>query len=257
MSKRIKLLFLAANPTDVGCKLRLDEEIHQIGTSIRGSGRDSLKLVSEWAVRPNDLQYALLKYRPHIVHLSGHASKEFGIILEREDVLKTSSSEEMELEKSRGIRVQPLASLFYALRGNIQLVFLNLCYMKNQAKAISQFIDYTIGINTVIGDQSAIVLASSFYGHLAFGLSVKTSFDLAVNNLELQNLPGAKSPFIYAKGGKPVSTDYIIKSQSEEDTSQRLSSPPVTRSITSLTSDSPRQVKGKKKEKEEKKETRL
>ena len=36
--------------------------------------RDTLELVSAWAVRPDDLQQLLLQHQPHVVHFSGHGS---------------------------------------------------------------------------------------------------------------------------------------------------------------------------------------
>ncbi len=56
--KKIKMLFLAANPQGT-TQLALDEEIQEITYRIRLSeGRDLLEVVSAWAVRPDDsLQY--------------------------------------------------------------------------------------------------------------------------------------------------------------------------------------------------------
>ena len=66
------MLFLAANPAGTP-PLKLDEEIRQITAKIRAAEyRDSLELVSRWAVRPDDLQQALLEVKPHVVHFSGH-----------------------------------------------------------------------------------------------------------------------------------------------------------------------------------------
>jgi hypothetical protein len=58
----IKLLFLAANPTDTD-RLRLDEE-----------SRDQFELKTHWAVRADDLQELLMRYQPDIVHFSGHGN---------------------------------------------------------------------------------------------------------------------------------------------------------------------------------------
>src|SRR5262245_50593192 len=85
MNNRLKILFLAANPIDVVTRLRIDEEIREVGRRIRvGSRRDELDLVSEWAVRPGDLQEVLLLHKPNIVHFSGHCSPCGGLILEDE-----------------------------------------------------------------------------------------------------------------------------------------------------------------------------
>jgi hypothetical protein len=49
------VLFLSANPAGTP-PLKLDEEIRQITAKVRAAEyRDSLELVSRWAVRPDDL----------------------------------------------------------------------------------------------------------------------------------------------------------------------------------------------------------
>jgi hypothetical protein len=69
---KIKILFLASDPFKTRA-LALDEEIRAITAEIRSAEfRDSLDLVSAWAVRPEDLHVLLLQHRPHIVHFSGH-----------------------------------------------------------------------------------------------------------------------------------------------------------------------------------------
>src|SRR4051794_3554443 len=78
---KVKVLFLAANPAGTQ-PLKLDEEIRQITAKVRASEhRDSLELVSRWAVRPDDLMQALLEVKPHVVHFSGHGSSTEEFIL--------------------------------------------------------------------------------------------------------------------------------------------------------------------------------
>src|SRR5690348_11295843 len=54
---------------------------------------------------------------------------------------------------------------------------LNACYTRVQAEAISDVIDYVIGMNATIGDKAASAFAASFYRAIGFGRSVKDSFD--------------------------------------------------------------------------------
>lgn len=174
-------------------------------------GGDSITLLSEWAVRPADLQDALLRYQPHIVHISAHSGKDGGIMLERDDIARDRSNEN---EKWRGVGVHSLMKLFNTLKGNIQLVFLNSCYTKRQAAAISRSVDYAIGINREIGDKASIILASSFYGRIFSGLSVKTSFELAVNHLDLLNLPRANAPVLFMRDGADYSKPIVPRFES-------------------------------------------
>ena len=71
---------------------------------------------------------------------------------------------------------------------------MNACYAKDQALGLIETIDYTIGMNDTIGDRAAIVFASFFYQSLAFGRTVTESFELALNQLDLEGIPGSNVP---------------------------------------------------------------
>jgi hypothetical protein len=82
MSERVTILFLGANPSNE-TRLALGQEHREIAARIRsGRYRDALRLESQWAVRPDDLQEILLEHQPHIVHFSGHGSSANELILE-------------------------------------------------------------------------------------------------------------------------------------------------------------------------------
>ncbi|MEK6406795.1 MAG: CHAT domain-containing protein [Acidobacteriota bacterium] len=186
----MKILFLAANPVDVVTRLRIDQEIREISQKIRlGTLRDQLQLVPEWAVRAGDLQELLMRHQPDIVHFSGHCSPSSGIMLEDECGNREVVSREA------------LADLFRILKGNIRLVVLNACYAKDQAEALATAIDFTIGMNAAIEDKDATIFAAHFYQSLAFGYSVKDSFDLAVTQLKLVGSNVAHVPVLLERKG--------------------------------------------------------
>lgn len=149
--KMNKILFLAANPSDTQ-PLKLDVEIREIdGKILRSEFRDLFKIEQQWAVRVTDIQEHLLRYKPDIVHFSGHGSKTSELILLDN------------FGKSQAVTVGALSQLFSTLRGNIRCVVLNLCYSESQARAIVKHIDCVIGMNKAIGDSAAISFASAFY----------------------------------------------------------------------------------------------
>jgi len=200
MADKIKILFLAANPVDSGYRLRLDEEIREIGKRIRvGDHRDSFELVSEFAVRASDLQEALLRHKPHVVHFSGHGSKTEGVVLE-------DNAGRMKL-----VNKVALARLFELLKDNIKVVLLNACYSRDQAQGLAETIDYTIGMNDTIGDRAAIVFAAFFYQSLAFGRTVTESFNLALNQLDLENIRGSGVPVLLVREGVDPSKALALK----------------------------------------------
>jgi hypothetical protein len=124
MMNKIKIMFLAANPTGTS-QLKLDEEIRAITKKIQSADyRDSLELISAWAVRPDDLLQLLNLHQPHIVHFSGHGN----------------SKGELLLSDDRGgtkpISAEAARAMFKVLKDNIRVVVLNSCYSQLQAKAI-------------------------------------------------------------------------------------------------------------------------
>jgi hypothetical protein len=186
---KVKVLFLAANPAGTQ-PLHLDEEIRQIAAKVRAAEyRDSLELVSRWAVRPDDLLQALLEVKPHVVHFSGHGSPAAELLL-----LDGQG-------KPKPVSQEALVHLFRTLKDNVRVVVLNACDSRPQAEAIAKTIDCTIGMNRPIGDAAAIVFAASFYRALGFGRSVKEAFELGRAALLLEGIPEDKTPKLLTRKG--------------------------------------------------------
>ena len=143
------ILFLAANPKDTG-RLRLDQELRDIAEGLqRAQKRDQFNLEQRLAVRPRDIQRAMLDVSPQIVHFSGHGAGEQGLIFEDES------------GNAKLVNGAALAGLFELFADRIQCVVLNGCYSEVQATAIAQHIPYVIGMNQAIGDKAAIAFAKS------------------------------------------------------------------------------------------------
>ena len=194
MTDKVRILFLAANPKD-SSQLRLDEEIREIHAKIRAAEfRDSFELVSRWAVRPLDLLQAFNEVKPHIVHFSGHGSRKAELVLENDQGTAKPVSE------------AALVSLFKNVKDNVRLVLLNACHSEAQARAISQQIECTVGMNVAIGDEAAIVFASTFYGALAFGRSVGQAFEQGRTALMLQGIPEENTPVLLTRPGDDALT---------------------------------------------------
>jgi hypothetical protein len=185
--KPIRILFLAANPTDTPA-LRLDAEMRAINPALRNSEyRDRFDIKQQWAVRIIDIQGHLLRHKPEIVHFSGHGSSTNALILEDN------------AGRSHPVSVHALSSLFSALKDNIRCVVLNACYSEDQAAAISEHIDCVVGMSRKIGDSAAIAFASAFYQALGYGRDVRTAFDLGCAQIDLENLDEQDAPKLIAK----------------------------------------------------------
>jgi hypothetical protein len=188
MADKIRILFLAAEPTDLG-RRRLDEEYHEIDRVLRvGSMRDSFELIPQFALRRGELQEALLRHKPHIVHFTGHGN-------EREIFLMDDAG------VSRPVEKEALARLFHILKDNIRVVVLNACYSRVQADSISRVVDYTVGIDSAVGVEASIGFAAAFYRALSYGRSVQEAVELGRNSLGLEKLPEADAPQLLLREG--------------------------------------------------------
>lgn len=194
--EKITVLFLASNPVDQ-VQLRLDEEARSISEMIKKARhRDSVKLESCWALQPMDLLQALNDFDPTIVHFSGHGSDNDEIVFQAPD------------GTTKLVRKEALVQTMMASADNIRLVFFNTCFSNNQAQAISEFVDATIGMNTSIGDDAARVFSSQFYSSLSFGYSIEKAFKQAKAMLMLEGINEESTPELFIKPG--LKADEII-----------------------------------------------
>jgi hypothetical protein len=204
---KIKVLFLASDPFKTHA-LALDEEIRTITEEIQSAEyRDSLEMVSAWAVRPGDLQKLLLRHRPHVVHFSGHGvTGESSVgptpstpVPGRHLIPDDGGQDARLILMGEGGAPQPvsqeaLVDIFEVLRDNIRLVVLNACYTRPQAEAIAKVVDCCIGMNAAIGDKAAIPFAAAFFRAISFGRDVQTAYRLGTNELKLKGIPEDKTP---------------------------------------------------------------
>lgn len=197
LKKHIYILFLASNPRDTH-PLRLDKEMRSIDQAIRSSDlRDSFIINQQWAVRVSDLQEHLLRYKPNIVHFSGHGSPDSEIILEDD------------FGRSHPVSVRALSGLFRNLKDNIKCVVLNACFSEAQAQAIAKHIDCVIGMSNEIGDEAAISFSASFYRALGYGMNVKKAFNLALNQIDLLNLNEQEIPKLITLNRPPEKISFF------------------------------------------------
>ena len=111
------ILILAANPEGT-TPLRLDREVRAIDQALRESSlRAEFQLHQRWALRPRDLQRALLEINPEIVHFCGHGEGNKGLTLE-------DATGQPKL-----VSTDALASLFSLCAEQIDCVVLTACYL--------------------------------------------------------------------------------------------------------------------------------
>ena len=206
MSDRINILFLSASPRDAGDRLRTDIDLRDIDKAIRGAlNRDRFSIASCFAAERRDLQDALLRHRPQIVHFSGHAEAGRGILLEDER------------EGEAPVSGAALAGLFAAMGGMVRIVFLSACNSASAAAAFQHVVEYTVAMEGVITDAAATVFASAFYRALAYRKSPDVAFELGLNALEIEQIPEKHIPRLLVHPDLLHSPKPIVEEEGPED----------------------------------------
>ncbi|GAB1538535.1 hypothetical protein NUACC21_11970 [Scytonema sp. NUACC21] len=189
-SPRVKtILILTAIPHG----LRLYREIRSIEEAIRRAAkRDLFKITLRTAVRPTDIRRAIAEEQPQIVHFCGHGLEDGSLLLEDDS------------GENKPVPAKGLASLFQLHADYVQCVLLNACHSAKPAIAISESINYAIGMNQPIGDKAAIAFAIGFYDGLGYAtpdnLDVfQRAFEEGKVAIQLEHLPEAQIPVIKTK----------------------------------------------------------
>jgi len=174
MTSKIKILYLAANPRDTS-HIRLQEEAREMDYRLRQSlQRDAFEFVHYLAARPRDLLRGLQEVEPHILHFSGHGTKNQEILLEAND------------GSGQPVAPRDLAELVGLFNTNLKVAVLSCCFARKQAKALHQVLDFTMGAAKPISDAGAVSFSANFYQVLGSGGSIKQAFGAArlITNIE-------------------------------------------------------------------------
>ncbi len=177
------ILIVAANPSDTG-QLRLAAEVRDITEGLALSSRHhTFKIVNKWAVRPKDLQRAVLQHSPEFVHFSGHGVGEAGILLEND------------AGEAQQVSGEAL-SLLFSLCPSVKCVLLNACYSEVQAEAIAEHVDYVVGMSNTIGDRAALKFAVGFYDALGFNRTVPDAYRFGRVSIEMEGIAESDVPIL-------------------------------------------------------------
>ena len=215
------ILLLSANPKGT-TQLRLDQEVREIDAGLqRARNRDQFVLEQKWAVRPRDIQRAMLDSKPSIVHFSEHGTGNEGLVFEDE------------IGGTKLVDGEALAGLFKLFANDVECVVLNGCYSEVQATAIARHVNYVIGMSKQIGDQAAIEFAVGFYDALGAGRPVEFAHKFGCAAIRLAGIPEDLTPVLKKK---PGIDETIVKISSPSD------KPASTEETTSVPSTVPIEV---------------
>ncbi|HEX3765513.1 MAG TPA: CHAT domain-containing protein [Kofleriaceae bacterium] len=191
------MLMLAANPPPTA-RLRIDEEVRSIDQAIqRGRHRERFQLAAQWAVRAIDLQHHLLRYRPAVVHFSGHG--EAGALVLEDDA-----------GGAQPLQPDQLAGLFAQLGQHTRCALLSACYTQLQAEAIARHVPCVIGMSHAVSDLAAIAFSIGFYEALVHGESIKTAFELGCQRFALAGDAGRHRDVQDVRGITPCPAPILL-----------------------------------------------
>ena len=151
-----------------------------------------LSFEGKFASRPVDVRRAMLDYEPNIVHFCGHGGGQEGIAFEDEQ------------GQAKLISTEAISGFFQLFSDKVECVISNACYSDVQAKAISEYIPFVVGMRKGIGDSAAIEFAVAFYDALGAGKTIDFAFRLACNAIQWAGLPEHLTPMIHVRADRQI-----------------------------------------------------
>lgn len=199
----LRVLLLGAS-ADGG--LRIGREQKRIRTAVESAlHRDLIQLDARAAATANDLLDGITKFRPHVVHFSGHSNEDLILLEEERD----------ELHEGTAVTAQAFEAALGATDDPPLLVLLNSCNTVGQATAIAarNIIPFAIGMAYEIDDGDAINYAARFYASVANGQSIQSAHEAGKAQLALAGLAGAELPTLVAADNVDPASTILVQPQ--------------------------------------------
>lgn len=185
--KEKKVLMMCVSPKNAD-HLRLDQEARDLKEQLRlvEEKKQSISVSHAWAVRTDQIQMEVLNNAPEVLHFSGHGNN--GILCFED---KSGNAAPVS-----GTAVEGLVKL----SGTIDCVVLNACYSASIAEQLAPHVKAVIGCSVSIGDSAAVTFSKAFYRALAHDLPYKKAYQLALNELELNNMEMEARKYNFIEG---------------------------------------------------------
>ena len=187
----------------IGSPLRVGREQKRIRSAVESAlHRDQIELDVRPAATTADLLDGITKFRPHVVHFSGHSNDDLIVFEDETD------------EPHEGVIVtaRAFARAISATDDPPLLVLLNSCRSAAQIDdLVAQVVPFAIGMADSIEDADAISYAAQFYAAVANGQSINSSHLSGQAALELAGLDSADLPTLAWAPDVDPSTTVLVK----------------------------------------------
>lgn len=197
--ERLRVLMLAASAEG---NLRVGREQARIRAAVeRALHRDLVELDVRPSATTSDLLDGITRFRPHVVHFSGHSS----------DALVVFEDDLDEHHEGVVVSADAFANAVAATDDPPLLVLLNSCHSASQIDhLVGHVVPFAIGMSDEIGDGDAITYATQFYAAVANGQSIRSAHLSGQAAVQLAGLPGHDLPRLaHADDVDPESTALV------------------------------------------------
>jgi len=194
--EKLRVLILGASSEG---DLRVGREQKRIRSAVESAlHRDQIELDVRPAATTSDLLDGITKFRPHVVHFSGHSNEDLIVFEDEQD----------EPHKGVIVTARAFAKAVQATDDPPLLVLLNSCKSAAQIDdLVAEVAPFAIGMADSIDDSDAINYAAQFYAAIANGQSINASHLSGQAALELAGLDASELPTLaWAADVDPTST---------------------------------------------------
>jgi hypothetical protein len=198
--ERLRVLMLAASSEG---DLRVGREQKRIRLAVeRAVHRDLVELDVRPSATTDDLLDGIVRFRPHIVHFSGHSDDDLIVFEDEVD------------EPHEGVIVtaEAFAHAVAATDEPPLLILLNSCNSASQiGRLVESVAPFAIGMSDEIEDGDAITYAAQFYAAVANGQSIQSAHASGQAALELAGLATRDLPTLaHATDVNPATTYLVV-----------------------------------------------
>ena len=178
IEKIITILFIGSNYKNRKV-VRTEKEFEIIRETLKNTCFGNLiNLQYKFAVKRKYLEKIIDRFKPQIIHFSGHGNHYVGPLFEGDGNEYEYSSIDM---------TEDLTKILYNFRDYIELVLFNVCESVNIARRVAKSIDFTVGAKGKTNDDSALAFTKGFYENLLNHDNLRDSVEQGNNqyNIEL------------------------------------------------------------------------